>query len=109
MNEDKNHNISDDLLREAFHRQLPQAPKSPWFTRKVMNRLPERQRRAVSIIEWLGYLVAVVILGVYWVRLYCEVSAAMVVTVSNIVSAGVLTIMTASLIGFVAISMFRRV
>jgi len=35
--------ISDDKLRALLHDRLPQAPRNPWFVRKVMNRLPAKR------------------------------------------------------------------
>lgn len=42
---------NDIRLRETFKKKLPDAPISPWFTRKVLNRLPERQRNLAGKIE----------------------------------------------------------
>ncbi len=42
---------NDIRLRERFKNDLPDAPISPWFTRKVLNRLPERQKNMAGKIE----------------------------------------------------------
>ncbi len=42
---------TDIRLRTTFKKELPPAPVSPWFTRKVLNRLPERQRNLAGKIE----------------------------------------------------------
>lgn len=42
---------TDIRLRATFKKELPPAPVSPWFTRKVLNRLPERQRNLAGKIE----------------------------------------------------------
>lgn len=106
---DMKQNKTDELLREAFKSQLPQAPKSPWFTRKVMNRLPQRHRRHIYIIEWIGYIVAVAILIAYWIGLYRDVTSAKVITMNDVITICVLVFMTVPLFGIMAINLFKRV
>lgn len=48
-------------LRETFKKNLPDAPISPWFTRKVLNRLPERQRNLAGKIELWTCVAGIVI------------------------------------------------
>ena len=52
----KKENISDldNELRRMLQQELPEAGSDEWFTRKVMNRLPEKQPSSVSWIERLG-------------------------------------------------------
>lgn len=38
---------------------------SPWFTRKVMNRLPPRSRNVMAAVEYAIYLIGIVITAVY--------------------------------------------
>lgn len=64
--ENSNFPLSDDELRKAFHRGLPEAPVTAWFTRKVMNRLPVRRRRMLSLLEWVTYGVSAAALLVFW-------------------------------------------
>lgn len=58
--------IKDRELYEQFSR-LPYAPPSPWFTKRVLRRLPERKRRHWAWVEYSIYiagLVAVVLLAI---------------------------------------------
>lgn len=103
----KNNNV-DERLREIFHRELPDAPQSPWFTRKVMNRLPERKRPAISVIEWIGGGVAAAILLSYWLGFVRELTQTQVVTVNDVVTLCSLLAMTMTLIGVSAVNILRR-
>ena len=103
----KNNNV-DEQLREIFHRELPDAPQSPWFTRKVMNRLPERKRPTISVIEWIGGGVAVAILLLYWLGFVRELTQTQVVTVNDVVTLCLLMAMTMALIGVSAVNILRR-
>lgn len=57
-----NHNKSVDPLSEEGLKQLfgrlPEAEINPWFTRRVLNRLPERRRRMAGRIEYAVYIIA---------------------------------------------------
>ncbi len=47
----------DNSLKSIIRDELPDAPADEWFTRKVMNRLPEtRQRAKVSLPERICYI-----------------------------------------------------
>ena len=39
-------NTDDMELSRLLKEQLPEAGRNEWFTRKVMNRLPEKQQRS---------------------------------------------------------------
>lgn len=55
---DEIHNI-DRLIASKLQEGLPQAPENEWFTRRVMNRLPDtRHNRAARLIQWLCYLIS---------------------------------------------------
>jgi len=61
MNKDRyiseNHMEADRKLKEILDTSLPEAPENGWFTRRVMNRLPEKKRNApMSIAEKCCYL-----------------------------------------------------
>lgn len=61
-------NIDDIQLKELFDSTLPKAEKNPWFTRRVMNRLPERNCWAsVSFWQWICYSLgfAAMLVGLY--------------------------------------------
>ncbi|MCM1021098.1 MAG: hypothetical protein NC343_02920 [Muribaculum sp.] len=65
MTNNINNNLSDEQLRELFSR-LPQANKNPWFVKKVMNRLPEKEIRMFSPLEYLVFMLATIGTGIGW-------------------------------------------
>lgn len=55
MNKPENrHTVEDGRLAGLMKRDVPQAPATPWFVNKVVNRLP---RRALSPLERAAYAV----------------------------------------------------
>ncbi|MBD5197581.1 MAG: DUF5056 domain-containing protein [Bacteroidales bacterium] len=50
----------DKEITRLFKQDLPQAGRDPWFTRRVMNRLPRRQQR-MSPVE-VACIIAVCLL-----------------------------------------------
>jgi len=99
----------DNHLRKAFAKQLPQAPNNPWFTRKVLNRLPDKRKNWAAIIEYAGFALAAIVLCIFW---HSTISSALhntAITVGNIFNIAILTAMTIGLsIGFM-LSLLRRV
>ena len=69
--------LSDDKLRALLHDRLPQAPRNPWFVRKVMNRLPAKDSPAYSRIEYITYIIAIiaVIAGWWYAIAVCDMVA----------------------------------
>lgn len=58
---------SADDIRNLFHSELPPAPADEWFTKKVMNRLPEkRYRTPLSLPEKLCYIIGIFMLIAGW-------------------------------------------
>ena len=45
-------NIDDTELKQLLKKELPKAPENPWFTRKVMNRLPEKEFKVFFPVIW---------------------------------------------------------
>lgn len=45
----------DNSLRKQLASVKKEAPENPWFTRKVMNRLPEKERKSYGWILWTIY------------------------------------------------------
>lgn len=55
------HTSEDRLIAERLRSSLPETPENPWFTRRVMNRLPEKSRHAgMSLWQWVFYLLGAV-------------------------------------------------
>ncbi len=79
------HTLSDARLKELFKKELPQAPRNPWFVRKVINRLPEKETPTGSRIESMSYLIAVIALIAAWCKFAIGVSAAGVFTGGDLI------------------------
>lgn len=58
----KKDTLEDIKLRELLNNKLPQAPQNDWFVKKVMNRIPEKRRGSISIIEIIGYATAILVI-----------------------------------------------
>lgn len=98
MNPDIRNNRSseaelDRKISDLLRKELPQASGNPWFTRRVMNRLPEQSRWArISIWQWICYLLG----GIGFI-------AAIVMTANHLTATGytetmLITIVTLSLL-----------
>ncbi len=63
----KNNDIfNDENLRRLLKEHVGQsAPPSPWFTKKIMNRLPPRRVRTVAFIEYGVYAIAAVLTAIF--------------------------------------------
>lgn len=81
----KKDTLEDIKLRALLNNKLPQAPQNDWFVKKVMNRLPEKRRNSVSIIEIIGYATAIlVILGIE-IGIGCGIATTGTITITDIV------------------------
>lgn len=81
----KQNDIEDLKIRQLLDKKLSQAPQNEWFVKKVINRLPEKQRSAVSIIEIIGYAIAIIaILGIECSIIY-EITTTATLTLKNLV------------------------
>ncbi|MEF9924633.1 MAG: hypothetical protein RR854_08695 [Muribaculaceae bacterium] len=58
---------NDTYLKEYLKKELPQAGKDEWFTRKVMNRLPDKKRN-YAWIEYVAYAICGIICVCYWAQ-----------------------------------------
>lgn len=55
---------TDRMIARRLQSGLPQAPENEWFTRRVMNCLPEkRHNRAAILVQWICYLLSLGALG----------------------------------------------
>lgn len=64
QNTDEN-KMLDKKFAELFNNSAA-APDNPWFVRKVMNRLPEKQSRQYVWIEYAVYVIALFAVGAAW-------------------------------------------
>lgn len=108
----KQNNISpkkaDAALRQAFKVQLPESPESPWFSRKVMNRLPEpTQQSGTSIMEIVCYVIAALGLIAAWgYAVHATVNHGL--TPQTIALAGIVPLVSLFCIGLFAIPALKR-
>lgn len=49
----------DDKIKQLLKKELPKERENPWFTRKVLNRLPPRRERSNIIEKWVFLIVTV--------------------------------------------------
>lgn len=56
----------DRLIKEMLTRELPDASTDEWFTKKVMNRLPDKRNKSVSWAEKMCYIIGAAILVISW-------------------------------------------
>lgn len=87
--EDKN----DIYLKELFRKELPQAPRNPWFVKKVLNRLPDKSPKAYTWVEYLSYLLSVIGLVVAWFLVLHNIDTKDAIGVSDIVGFAVIMAM----------------
>lgn len=78
---------TDTDIKRLMQERLPQAPKSEWFTRKVMNRLPGKRRQTYSWIEYISYAIALIIYIGAWIPLLDGIRTSDAVTMNDLISA----------------------
>ncbi len=88
MQENRHDRLNDRELRDMLQRNRLTAPPSPWFTRKVMNRLPERRVRLVSYIEYGLYLAAIAVTVIFAVTGIKNIFNSGVVTIGDLTNIG---------------------
>lgn len=57
---------TDIKLRQLLKDMQEEAPENGWFTRKVMNRLPDKKSKSHNWIMWCFYCVSLVICIGFW-------------------------------------------
>lgn len=77
---------NDDKIRTILQHELPKHYPAPWFTKKVMNRLPERHIALVARLEMSIYIIALLATLAYGVVTTLAVIKSGTLTVSNMVS-----------------------
>ena len=77
-------NNSETRLRHLIQTGAPSAPVSPWFTQKVLNRLPDKQKRIAARIETWTCAIAAVVTAVFGIKYVMTTMSAPVITVGQI-------------------------
>ncbi len=102
------HDISkDEHLRELLHKELPMERRDQWFTRKVMNRLPEKERPLFSTVEKVTFVVVALALAVGWGWLWRQMQVEWLSTVV-IVEIAAVVLATLAWLGYLIVPALRR-
>jgi len=104
---DNNTQLSDEQLSQLLKNNIPRRLPAPWFTRKVLNRLPPRSILALSIVEYLAYTAAIAVCSVYLYGMVDKATDDGSMTVNALVTMIGLTSMIACLV-FMVIAPFAR-
>lgn len=81
---------TDNDIKKLLQEGLPKSPRPEWFTKKVMNRLPEKRKPSYCWIEYPFYAIALIIYIGAWVPLLNGIRASEAITMNDLVSAAVL-------------------
>lgn len=87
----------DIEISRMLKQSLPEAGHDKWFTRKVLNRLPDKQKHSRGWIEPCLYFTGLLVCFIGWGLFLCSLSPNMIL-VKDIVSFGILTVTTFLLI-----------
>lgn len=84
---------NDIYFKELFREELPQAPRNPWFVKKVLNRLPDKSPKAYTWVEYLSYILSAAGLVAAWLMLLHKVDTKDVIEMSDIMGFAVILVM----------------
>lgn len=86
--------MDDNKLKSLLKEQSYKAEENPWFTHRVLNKLPRRQS-STSWITGLSLVLACIACVVAWVLMIKNFNF-MVITVRDLLPVGALIVITAS-------------
>ncbi|MDE6651025.1 MAG: hypothetical protein K2K08_01305 [Paramuribaculum sp.] len=104
----KNNNLEDKKLGALLKNELPNAPYNPWFTRTVLNRLPERKRRVAANTEMWVCVIAAVVTLIFGVKFSAESYASDSITVMNLMIFCTYCSLFGALVANVAVPLMKR-
>ena len=81
----KTRKYENDQIRELLEKNLPQAPQNEWFIKKTINRLPEKKQSTISIIEYIGYIFALLIVIFYDCVIGYNIALSELITINDII------------------------
>ncbi len=99
--------ISDDTQLRKLMSTLPAAPADPWFTRKVLNRLPQRKRHIAARIEIWTCAAGAVLTAILGVRFALSTVKLPTITVGDIFTYAVYLTLFGALVTNVAMPLIR--
>lgn len=76
--------LEDIKLRQLFKNELPEAGHNEWFTKKILNRLPAKQKSSISKIECIGYAIAIIAILTGWVYIFSTYKNDNVISIDEI-------------------------
>ncbi len=85
----QNDKLTDETLRRTLQSNLPKTMPSPWFTKTVLNRLPEKRRVAAAAIEFCVYVCGLIISIALCYGYIDRMMHGSVITVGNLMSVAV--------------------
>ncbi len=98
MRRDTIANEDDDrLLAQRLKQTVPRAGDNPWFTQRLLNRLPPKRRRAAAWAGRLCYAMAIAVCAAGWVMMAVWTDGCTVLTVRNALFAAALVAATVAL------------
>ncbi|MDE6460530.1 MAG: hypothetical protein K2K52_06845 [Paramuribaculum sp.] len=104
----KNNNLEDKKLGRLLKNELPNAPYNPWFTRTVLNRLPERKRRVAANVELWVCVIAAVITLIFGINFSVSAYYSDCITVMNLIIFCSYCTLFGALVANVALPLIRR-
>lgn len=99
--------IDDGRLRALLQNELPRERRDEWFTRKVMNRLPEKERPLFSTVEKVTFAVTALLLAGGWIWLYGQVKEA-AVSQAVLVETAAVVLATLTWLGYLIVPALKR-
>lgn len=97
----------DKEIARLFQRDLPQAGRDPWFTRKVLNRLP-RRRSHTSPLEWGCIIAACLLLTTAFIVESTSIIKSQELLVGDILIMATLTMLSLGVAGWIVSPYLRN-
>lgn len=101
--------ITDGKLRDFIKESYSDIHVSPWFTRKVLNRLPERKYRLAGKIELITCFIGIVVTSVLGVSFVFDTLKSDIITIKDFIAYSIyLAILTVLIINIATPFIYRR-
>ncbi|MCC8037623.1 MAG: hypothetical protein LIP02_05760 [Bacteroidales bacterium] len=107
MKKEKRHTAEDTRLQDLLQKELPLERRDEWFTRKVMNRLPEKERPLFSTVEKVTFAVTALLLIGGWIWLWRETKEA-AISQAMLVETAAVVLATLAWLGYLIVPALRR-
>ena len=104
----KNMDIRDKNFGDLLKSGLPEAPYNPWFTRTVLNRLPEKKRRVAANVELCVCVIAAVITLIFGINFSVSAYYSDSITIMNLIIFCSYCTLFGALVANVALPLIKR-